>query len=148
MPHNSDQQFPYEENRAIDKIARLVASYVPSAKMERTRDVYQFTQEDPEGFVVVLTPNAIEIRLPTVEWTEGYAGPADCSLQFKRKKIKHGKFSLKKLQALIQLVRDARRAETKCCHDCGTPTSPEHAHEIHGDWVCHGCAERFRGVCH
>jgi len=147
-PLYSDSLSPYNENRAVDKVAQIVASCLPTAKMERTRDFYQFTQEDPEGFVVLVTPEVIEFRLPTVEWTQGYAGPVACSRMLKRAMYKHKGMSPKKLHTLIQWGRDARRAETKPCCECGEPTPPEHAHEIEGDWICHGCSERFRGIVH
>ena len=40
--------------------------------------------EGEEGIVLLITPEAIELRLPTVEWTEGTHGPAPTSRLWRR----------------------------------------------------------------
>lgn len=148
-PLDPDRRYPACGLRTVDKVAIHVHRLLSNCVVERTRDVYQFTVDDPGGLVVLVTPDVVEFRLPTVEWTWGYAGPVCSSRPFKRLRIASTSQPAEgKLGRLIEQTRRARLSETRPCAYCQRPTPPEHAHAIDSDWVCHGCAERYRGIVH
>ena len=149
-PIDPDGRYPACGLRRVDRIARLVGSILPDARVERTRDVYQFVVEAQAGLVVVVTPEAVEIRLPTVEWTGGYAGAVDSSRLWRRTLMRSWDDAEmeRRLTNLIASGRKQRYGEIKPCAICQRPTPSEHAHTIDGRHVCHGCAERHMGVVH
>lgn len=136
------------ELRRVDRVAQLVATCLPNATIQATRDVYQFDQEDPDGFSIVVTPESLELRLPTIEWTHGYMGPRRSSRLLERMSHSPESLGTYTIQTLVKRGQEARRAEMRPCVHCGLPTEPGHAHELDGDWVCHGCSEQFRGIVH
>jgi len=149
-PIDPEGRYPACGLRRVDRIAHQVRSILPDARVERTRDVYQFLVEAQDGLVVVVTPEAIEIRLPTVEWTWGYAGPVASSRLWKRTLMRNWD-DVEMAQRLANLIasgRKQRHREIQPCAICQRPTPPEHAHTIDGRQVCHGCAERHMGVVH
>jgi hypothetical protein len=142
--------YPAQGLRHVDRVAHLVRSILPDARMECTRDVYQLIDLGQGGLVVVVTPEAVEIRLPTVEWTSGYAGSVASSRLWKRAVMgsrDDGETELR-LAELIAAGRRQRNREIRPCGVCRRPTPPEHAHTIDGRRVCHGCAETQMGVVH
>ena len=70
--------------RTVEHLALLVLKYLPEAEVTRTRDVIQLDHGGERGIVVLITPEAIEVRLPTIEWTKGAYGPAKTSRLWKR----------------------------------------------------------------
>ena len=82
-----------------------------------------------------VTPEAIEIRLPTVEWAAPYSPEAS--------DVSDGD-----LVNFVETARQKRHDEFVPCHYCRKPTPPEHRHTLDGKNVCHGCAERHEGVVH
>ena len=148
-PLDPDGRYPDWGLRVVDKVALQVHELIPESQVERTRDVYQFTLDDPGGLIVVVTPEALEIRLPTVGWTSGYAGPMSSSRLHKRVRFVNGaEVEVENVAKLISLARRKRQQETRPCAFCQTPTPPEHAHSVDGKWVCHGCSERHLGIVH
>jgi hypothetical protein len=140
-----DGRYPACGLRTVDRLALRIHELLPLSRVERTRDVYQFTVEDPEGFIVIVTPDSVEFRLPTVEWTWGYAGPVASSRLLKRVNLLRGTaLDDKKLGSLIRNAQRKRKAETITCAFCGKPTPPEHAHGT----ACHGCSEKHLGIVH
>lgn len=136
------------ELRRVDRVAQLVATCLPNAAIRATRDFYQFDQDDPDGFSILVTPESLELRLPTIEWTLGYMGPRSCSRLLERVPYPQKSLTSDTILELVQRAKDARRAEVKPCVHCGRLTEPGHAHILDGDWVCHGCSERYRGMVH
>ncbi len=148
-PLDPDGRYPDWGLRVVDKVALRVHDLIPESQVERTRDVYQFTLDDPGGLIVIVTPEALEIRLPTVEWTSGYAGPMSSSRLHKRVRLVNGaEVEGENVAKLISLARRKRQQETRPCAFCQTPTPPEHAHSVDGKWVCHGRSERHLGIVH
>ncbi|MDA2929037.1 hypothetical protein MYX84_03650 [Acidobacteria bacterium AH-259-O06] len=94
-----------------------------------------------KGIVIAITPEAIEFRLPTIEWTMGSHGPASSSQLWKRAVAEDIQDS--ELEELIKRALRARRREFKRCQYCGELVPPEH--RIEKD-VCHGCASKHLGV--
>jgi hypothetical protein len=130
---------------SVDRAALQVLELLPGAILDRTRDVIQFEVREEPGLVLLVTPDAIEFRLPTVEWTHGSHGPAPSSRYWKRIKVPDsGQLNEKRIQSLIDEARSVRAAEFVICRYCGENFPPEHRH----DDVCHGCAERHMGVVH
>ena len=60
-------------------LAERVLVVLPGAMLERTRDAIQFDWGGEQGIVLLVGPEALELRLPTVEWTKGAYGPARSS---------------------------------------------------------------------
>ncbi|MGA0121882.1 MAG: hypothetical protein ACO3KD_02585 [Gaiellales bacterium] len=46
----------------------------------------------------------------------------------------------------VERARRARRRSIRPCADCGEPTPPEHATDVDGVRVCHGCASAHHGI--
>ncbi len=128
------------EQRALEMLEAL-----PGASLARTRDVIEISHLDDRGIVVLVTAEAVELRLPTVEWTKGAYGPAYASRLWKRvtwKKL-DGEEGL--LLSLLTEAIERRAAEFRECKYCGQLVPPEYQH---GKNVCHGCAEEHLGVVH
>ena len=149
-PIAPEEVYPADGLRWVDRVARFVRAILPDARVERTRDVYQLNDEGQGGLVVVVTPEAVEIRLPTVEWTSGYAGPVASSRLWKRTLMRNWDDgdTASRLAKLIASGRRKRNREIRPCGNCRRPTPPEHAHTIDGRHVCQGCAELHMGVVH
>ena len=135
-----------EGGRLVDRNAARILERYPVAHVERTRDTIQIdirTSRDPErGVSIVVTPEAYELRLPTIEWTAGAYGPAPSTRYLKRVKVDN--VSDKALAELIETAIARRDAEIIPCRYCSQPTPPEHRHGR----ACHGCAERQIGIVH
>ena len=108
--------------------------------MERTRDVIQIEHGGDEGIIAVVTAEALELRLPTIEWTMGAYGPARSSRLWRR--IEWRDLQEEDLSKQLAAARRARRREFRKCKYCGERFSPEHRT---GD-ACHGCTSRHEGV--
>jgi hypothetical protein len=119
---------------------------VPGAEFtDRTRDVIQLGVptgiEEDDRIVILVTAEAFEIRLPTVEWTMGAYGPALTSKLWRRPRVSVG---LPAVADLIQGAIEVRWKQFRVCKYCGERFPPEHRH---GN-VCHGCAEKHQGIVH
>jgi len=82
---------------------------------------------------LLVTAEALALRLPTIEWTGGPHSPAESTRLWKRV-----------LWRLIDAAFEKRRRELVRCRFCQEPTPPEHRHGR----VCHGCAEGRVGMVH
>ncbi len=139
-------KYPAYGLRHCDRAALQVLGVLPCAKLERTRDVYQFTTRDPDGVVVLITPDSLEVRMPTVEWTTGYSDPVASSDLWKRRRL--ATLDETQIAKLVLSGIRKRQREIHPCHFCQRPTPKEHAHTLDGKWVCHGCSEQRLGVVH
>ncbi len=123
----------------VEQHALVVLELLPGATFERTRDVFQIEQGGEEGIVVLVTPDALEIRLPTMEWTQGSYGPASGSRLWKRARWGRG---TNDISGLLRKAHRAREAEYVACRHCGVRFPPERRVRD----ACHGCAERHDGI--
>ena len=125
-----------ESRTRAEKNALTVKRLLHGATVERTRDVFQFDLDGNEdgGVVVVVTAEAVELRLPTVEWTCGSYGPVATSRLWKR--VKWSKLQDGQLEELIDAARRARQREFRPCKFCRKMFPPEHRT---GN-ACHGCS--------
>jgi hypothetical protein len=134
--------YPADGFTQVESFAVKVLELLPEATFERTRDVFQIDWKGERGIVVVITPETMELRLPTIEWTMGAYGPAPSSRLWKRVKI--DTLVDKNLLKLLLSARDARVKEFLVCRYCKRELGPERMH----DDVCHGCAEKHLGIVH
>ena len=138
-----DNKYPSECPRSIEVTAETVLRILPGARLERTRDAIQIdTGDDEMALVLLITPEALELRLSSTKWTCGSNGPVAASVLWKR--LPETEFSTEQLTKLIADAKDARRAQFRECRYCGQTWPPEH---MDGD-VCHGCEEREQGIVH
>ena len=135
LPNDGDAMTRVERNAS--RVLRLVAA----TSVERTRDVIQIDEGDERGLVIVVTPDTIELRLPTIEWTHGAYGPRPSSRPSAR--LDPDELDDSELLASIAQARAAREAEFTVCRYCGLSFPPEH--RVAED-VCHGCASAHEGV--
>jgi hypothetical protein len=135
-------RYPAAGLRSFETLALRILERIPGGNVSRTRDVIQINDSGEEGVCLVITAEAIEFRLPSIEWTCGAYGPAPTSVLWKR--VKWDGLSDEKFDALLAAARRARQAQFRTCRFCGDRFPPEHRH---GN-VCHGCAEKHLGVVH
>ncbi len=133
--------YPASGFRQVEENALRVLRFVPLRVLTRTRDAIQIDDGDETRITVLITAEAIELRLPTVEWATPYS-PVSASRLWKR--VRFASLTDRRLRKLIEEARETRRAEFVPCQYCQRSVPPEHRH---GD-VCHGCAERYEGVVH
>ena len=139
-PFDSEDRYPADGLRRVEENAERVTALMPEGRIERTRDAIQIDVNDERGVVVLVTPEALEIRLPTVEWTCGSHGPAASSRLWRR--VKAENLSDEGLSELLQKASAARAAEFKKCRYCGELVPPERR----TGRACHGCASGHEGI--
>lgn len=127
---------------SLEYRAQQVVDYFPECEITRTTASIQIRFDSLEGIVVLVSPEAFEIRLPTIEWTHGTHGPAAVTRLWRRLEVAEMKEYA--LRAAIEEAVEVRRSEFSPCRFCGERVAIEHRH----DNVCHGCAERRLGVVH
>jgi hypothetical protein len=130
-----------EGSLRVEINAKRILDLLPSSTVERTRDCIQINYRGEKGIVILVTPESIELRLPTVEWTMGVYGPATSSKFWKR--INVYETTDEKLDNFLKEALKERQNEFKICRHCMKSFPPEH--RINED-VCHGCAEIYLGV--
>jgi hypothetical protein len=139
-----EDKYPSEGFRSVERNAlRLIALWPCDWEVERARDVIQLSFGGQMGLVVIVTSEAFEFRVPSVEWTMGPYGPAASSRPWKR--IACDRVSDHHLRSLIETALAERSSEFKTCKYCGRDFPPEYRH---ADDVCHCCAERYLGIVH
>lgn len=100
--------------------------------------------EGEEGVVVVVTQEAVEFRLPTVEWTAGTHAPVASSRLWRRVEgLDLINLGDERLEELVEAAKQARAGEWSTCRYCGERVPVEH--RLNGD-ICHGCASKHEGV--
>jgi len=126
---------------ATERRAAQLLELLPEATVERTRDVIQINYRGEEGIVVLVTAEAVELRLPSVEWTGGAYGPAGTSRLWRRRTW--ASLPDDALPPLLEAAQRARHREFHTCRYCRGSFPPEHRT---GKDVCHACAEKHEGV--
>lgn len=125
----------------FEKVAAELIETVDKAQVDRVRDVIQIRCEPEDiGPVILVTPEAVEFRLPTLNWM---VIPIETSCLWRR--VLHDETPREDLKKLIALARTTRRKQFRTCRHCGRKVPPERRH---GADVCHGCAERHLGIVH
>lgn len=140
-------KYPSEGPRRVERHALAVYEAHPWTSIERTRDVFQL--DSRHGVVALVTAEALELRLETVEWTRGSYGPAKASRLWKR--LPWNPRWEADAAALQELIAEAVRKadeELEACGYCGKRLESAlliPGHQIPGS-ICHGCATRHEGV--
>jgi hypothetical protein len=125
-----------------ERHAIAVLDAYPSAEITRTRDVIQLDIDGERGCTVLITGEAADIRLPTIEWTHGAYGPRESSRHWRRVALRPTTAAYRKLNRLIEAVRVTRLAQFGSCCFCKQEFPPEHM----TDDACHACASLHRGI--
>lgn len=122
------------ESHALDLIWDLPINW-----MQRTRDCFELHVRTPQNrfIVIILTPEAIELRFPTIEWTKGKRRHAPTSRLWKRMRWTEEVSTFRILNVVITAMRK-REEMFKPCRYCGASFPPE----LRRRNVCHRCAER------
>lgn len=128
--------------RAFEAFALGILDRLTGSTVERTRDAIQIgNYDDVHGVIVLITPEVIEFRLPTLEWPHPHV-PAASSRLWKR--VKWEGLTEGRLVRLLEKAAAMRAAEFLNCRFCGQPFPPECRHNN----VCHGCSEGHLGIVH
>ena len=129
----------------FEQWAAQVSQLLPEAKVDRTTEVIQLTTgdfRDELGVVILLSPEAMELRLPTLNWDGPYT-PVKTSCLWQRLALNE----LKKSQ-LPRLIAEAQAQQQQSffnCKYCGQ-RNPEGW--MHSPDVCQSCAEKELGIVH
>lgn len=136
-------RYPASGLRRVEEVALHILSLY-GGEFSRTRDVIQIDIDGDTGIVVLITPEIVELRLPTVEWTGGAYDPAVSSRRYKRLSLGSALVDKEVLETAITEALQKREREFIPCRFCGKPTPPE---QRHGK-TCHPCGEKHLGVAH
>ena len=136
--------------RDIDDLARRSVEMLrslhlsPSVIIERAIRVRRTIDGAEVEVTIVLTPEAVEVRLPAGYWN----GPAElvrCNRPWKRlswEEIEAGDGFESTICSLVEEGLAERAAEYFTCRYCGESIPPEHGD---GD-ACYGCRSKYEGV--
>jgi hypothetical protein len=125
--------------RNFEALAQRLLKIFPEANAARTRDCIQIDYLGERGVVILLTPEAVEVRMPTTDWTQGSHGPAYSSRLKKRHSLDD---SESEIMTSIEDAIVARQTQFKTCPYCHEEFPPEHM----VDDACHGCAEKHHQI--
>ena len=132
--------------RFFERVALVVTRWRSPFTLGRTRDAIEIRfptgHEDGADLVVIVTPEAMELRVPTIEWTEGSHGPAVSSVLWRRLEWGDGVIDEVALHGQLVALESAYMAGLRQCFHCGEKFI---AARMSGK-ACHGCAEIFEGV--
>jgi hypothetical protein len=137
-----ETRYPMEGYRIVERNAQRVVDVSRGATVERTRDVLQIEWGGENGVVLLVTAEALELRLPTIEWAKGACGPAPASRLWRR--VAWAEIDDERcLREWIQKAQQARRRQYQKCRYCGDSFPPERRI---GNDVCHQRAEAHEEV--
>lgn len=139
-----DDNYPAAGPRQFEVRALEATRWRQPYVLTRTRDAIEVRfpddQDDDGELVVLFTPEAIELRLYTIDWTGGSYGPAASSELWKRVSLrKHGD---KPVGGLLDDLAAAHEARLETCIHCGESFIDA---RMAGD-ACQACAVRVEGV--
>ena len=133
----------YRDATQVELAADRVLSWLEDADITRTRDVIQIDTGGEAGLVILVMPEALEFRLPMIEWTQSYMGGSLSTRVWKR--VNHGRLSDDRLRRLLEEAELEREAQSSKCRFCGEQFIPGRVLDCDGP-VCHGCASDKLGV--
>jgi hypothetical protein len=144
MTNNVDHA---EYPRLLEVLADVLLNILPGAISMRTRDVIQIDYRGEQGITILLTPEVLEMRLPTIIWTQGAHGPVPSSRLWKRLPLArvgdpNELGTLDRLQELTKACLERRSREFKLCRYCKEKFPIERM----SGRACHGCASHHLGV--
>ena len=130
----------------VEHHARRALGMFTTAATEHTRDAIQIhsgVTGDPHDHevVILVTPQTLELRLPTIEWTHGSYGLRPPRRLWTR--LGHDAIDEDALARNIERTIAARVAEFRTRRLFGDAFPLEHRS---ADDLCHGCASRHHGA--
>ena len=138
--------------RFFERVADTIARWRFPQILERSRDAIEVrfptSVEEGADLVVIITPEAMELRLPTIEWTGGAYGPVVSSVLWRRVLLdevcdnRDGDAFAPALYGFLDALQREHELQLATCVRCNERFLPA---RMTGD-ACHGCAERFEGV--
>ena len=137
-----EDRYPAYNLTEVEEYATRLFRLMPGATFERTRDVFQFDEGKIEGLVVLVTREAVELRLASLEWPHPNI-PARSSRLWKR--VEWEGLTDEQLTTLLDEAGAARKAEFRTCRYCGHTRPPE---RFDTDDCCDGCAPEHLGLIH
>ncbi len=138
-------RYPITKLRQFEMYALKIVEQLPGARAERAPDVIQISLgdfSDEKGLVLILTPEAIELRLPTIKWL-GPHTPVSSSQLWKRVEWDWSKEV--DLAELVASAQNAQQQSFRVCKYCGKRKPPGWMFKKE---ICDSCAERHLGVIH
>jgi len=131
----------------VERNALLLMEVLKSTSFQRTRDVIQVdykVNEDVE-LTVLVTREAYDFRLLTIEWTQGSYAPVKTSKIWKTLEVEAlGEKEIKdKISKLIDEALKVMNGDLVTCKYCKEKFHPSHT--IDGG-VCHSCAVKHLNV--
>jgi predicted RNase H-like HicB family nuclease len=139
------ERYPVTELRRFEEYALQILEMLPGACAERTPDVIQINSgdfRDEKGVVVILTPEAIELRLPTLEWL-GPHTPVQSSKRWKRINLENSKNI-----NITKLIASAQEAQAQTFGVCKFCSQKKPTGWMFRQDVCDSCAEKHLGIIH
>lgn len=136
---NPEGDHRHVARRPFEEFAGRLMARMPEAELERTRDSIQLSAGGERGVVILITPEAMEIRLPTMDWPRPYMAVPSSRLW---KRLQWARLSEKRMMKLIEEARQVRAAEFVPCRFCGKEFPPERR----ADDACHSCASKHLGI--
>lgn len=132
-------------NLPFERLASQLLQHLLKVKVERTSDAIQLTTgdfRDESGLVILLSPDAIEFRLPVLIWLEPHE-PANTSKLWRRLAL--NELSETQLPELIAAARLQQQQNFGDCKYCGerNPSGWMFSSDI-----CESCAESKLGIIH
>jgi hypothetical protein len=137
------ERYPVTELRTFEEHALQILEMLPGAHAERTPDVIQINFgdfRDEKGIVVILTPEAIELRLPTIEWLGSHTSVRSSKL-WKRIDL-HNSRNLD----MAQLIASAQEAQAQTFGICKFCSQKLPSGWMSQQDVCQSCAEKHLGI--
>lgn len=136
---NSEGGFTKAERQALQVIAWRSPHVV-----ERTRNVIEVRFPDLRDrdfeLTLLVTAEAVELRLPTIEWTMGAYAPAMSSVLWKR--LTWAKVEEAGVATVLDRLAAALGRTLRTCRHCREKFLPSRM----AGRACHGCATEFEGV--
>ena len=140
-----DGRYPSECLTSIEERAREVMAWRSPCRLERTQNVIEIQFPDPGDsdavLVALVTNDALELRLSTIEWTCGSHGPALASDLWKRLTWTEVD-EVGGVAVPLTALAEAHRERLERCDYCEQLFLPARM----SDSACHGCAEKHDGV--
>lgn len=131
--------------RTFERYAFQVLEAFPGARAERTKDAIQINLGefgDETGVIVILTPDAVELRLPDIEWVGSHT---PVSVNHLWQKIEGQQLQSVDLVKWVKSGQRARQQTFRECKYCGKKNPPGW---MHREDVCDSCAEKHLGIIH
>jgi hypothetical protein len=139
-----DNRYPADGLRAVERAALGIVDWRRPVEVSRGRDVIEIRFPDPGDedldLTVLVTGEAIELRLPTIEWTMGSFGPARSSELWKRLPL--SEIPAGGAHELLGELHRALLRRLRTCKHCRRRFLPARMTRN----SCHGCASDVEGV--